>query len=62
MYNHDLESDLVNEETGLLGRLIRSLATGARSSSNDVDVELAEKEAQEIFDVNKFFADIELLL
>lgn len=51
MYNSDLENDLKNEEPGWVGRLFRSLAVGDRPDSHDVDVELAVKEAQEIYAV-----------
>jgi hypothetical protein len=47
-----LEQDLANEENGPLGRLFRSLATGDRPSGNAVDSALAQKEAQEFYDVN----------
>lgn len=51
MYKSDLESDLVNEETGPLGRLFRSLATGGRQTNTQADINLAQKDAQNIYDV-----------
>lgn len=51
MYGTDLEDDLKGEEDGPLGRVFRSLATADRPSGSGVDMGLAQKEAQELYDV-----------
>lgn len=53
-----MESDIAEEQSGDLGKLFRALATAARPASNNVDSQLAEKEAQELYDVNRIFKKI----
>jgi len=58
-FKSDLESDIAEEQSGDLGKLFRALATAARPASNNVDSQLAEKEAQELYDAGagKFGTD-----
>ena len=51
MYNHDLEKDFEKEEGGPLGRIFRSIVSGGRAENAGYDNKLAEKEAQELYDV-----------
>ena len=51
VYNEDLESDISHEAFGNLGKLFRSLASGSRPISGDVDHRLADQEAKKLFDV-----------
>jgi hypothetical protein len=51
VFNNDLDKDIAHEEGGHLGRIFRSIASGNRSDSRNVDNDLAKKEAQELYDV-----------
>ena len=51
MYNHDLDKDLASEEKGPLGRIFRSIAGAGRAENRAADHSLAQKEAQELYDV-----------
>ena len=51
LYKSDLDKDFSNEEGGHLGRIFRSIISGGRSDSNQVDSELAKKEALELYKV-----------
>lgn len=55
VYQNDLENDLSNEERGDFGRLIRAIISAERPQSNDVNNDLAKKEAQELYDVKNLF-------
>jgi hypothetical protein len=57
VYNHDLDKDIAHEEGGPLGRIFRSIASGNRPENGAVDNNLAKKEAQELYDVNKSLYD-----
>ena len=52
MYDRNLEEDLKGEEKGWLGRIFRSIASGGRPTDSNVDSGLAQKEAQELYDVS----------
>jgi hypothetical protein len=54
VYNKDLESDIAHEAFGNLGKLFRTLASGSRPISGDVDHRLADQEAKKLFDVINF--------
>jgi hypothetical protein len=45
---------MLNEEGCKLGRIFRSIAAAGRSQSTIVDLQLAQKEAQELYDVCHF--------
>ena len=51
MFDRDLVEDIKSEQSGDLGRLLVSLASGGRDNSQTVDIQLARKEAQELYDV-----------
>ena len=51
MFKSDLDKDIGKEESGPLGRIYRSLVNAGRSTSKNVDLDLAKKEAQELYDV-----------
>lgn len=55
VYNHDLTEDVSNETNGILQRILLSVVTGARDQTNadDVDVELVQKDARELYDVRE---------
>ncbi|RNA07254.1 annexin A13 [Brachionus plicatilis] len=53
LFERNLEEDLENEEGGSLGRLLRSIATGLRPSHSDVDLSLAQEEAQKLYDAGE---------
>ncbi len=42
---------MLNEEGCKLGRIFRSIAAGGRSQCNIVDLQLAQKEAQDLYNV-----------
>lgn len=46
-----MEKDVNGEQSGDLGRVFRSLASGNRDITMDLDLSLAKKEAQELYDV-----------
>ena len=52
MFGKNLDEKVASEQGGDFGRVLRSVASGNRDDSDDVDQELAEKEAQELYDVN----------
>jgi hypothetical protein len=47
----DLEKELRSEARGDFERVLRSLVAGQRPSTQHVDADLANKEAQELYDV-----------
>lgn len=49
VYNHEMEQDLSGEQVGGLGHIFRSIASGGRDSSRNVDSCLAEKEADDLY-------------
>jgi hypothetical protein len=51
LFNNSLDKDLKNEESGPLGRIFRSIASGNRVNDSSVDQNLAKKEAQALYDV-----------
>jgi len=53
LYGSDLEDDLKGEEDGPLGRVFRSIATADRPTGPAVDMALAQKEAQELYDAGE---------
>ncbi|KAI0229426.1 Annexin-B12 [Lamellibrachia satsuma] len=55
LYNHDLTEDVSNETNGILQRILLSVVTGARDQTNadDVDVELVQKDARELYDAGE---------
>ncbi|CAF1064004.1 unnamed protein product, partial [Brachionus calyciflorus] len=50
LYRRELEADLSNEESGHLGRIFRSLATGGRAQNHGYDLEYVEQLAQKLYD------------
>lgn len=54
-YGRDLEKDIKSEESGPLGRIFRSLASGERPWSFTADEDLAKEEAKQLLAVNSFF-------
>jgi len=42
---------MLNEEGCKLGRIFRSIAAGGRSQSKTIDLQLAQKEAHDLYDV-----------
>ncbi|CAF1014249.1 unnamed protein product [Brachionus calyciflorus] len=53
IYERNLEKDIESECKGYLGRLLRSLASAGRSDNYRVDLSLAKKEAQELYDAGE---------
>jgi hypothetical protein len=53
LYNKDLNEDMANEEGGPLGRIFRSISSGGRGQEKRADQELAQKEAQELYDAGE---------
>lgn len=53
VYNHDLSEDIEKETSGILQRVLLSVSTGARdqTKADDVDDELAQMDARELYDV-----------
>jgi hypothetical protein len=51
VYGTEMEADLRNEESGDLGRLYRSIASGGRSENHGYDQNLVKNEAQQLYDV-----------
>lgn len=46
-----MDQDIKGEEDGPLGKIFRSIASGGRSVESSVDNQLAQKEAQALYDV-----------
>ncbi len=46
---------MAEEDSGHLGRIFRSIIVGGRPDSGFVDSELAQKEANELYNVKLFF-------
>ena len=53
MFKKDLEKEVADEQGGDLGRVFRSIASGTRDDSLDLDIALAKKEAQELYDAGQ---------
>lgn len=53
LYQRDLEKDMENEKGGHVGRIFRSLTQGTRPLNAGVDIALAKKEAQELYDAGE---------
>ena len=53
VYNHDVAEDVTKETSGILQRILLSVVTGARdqTKADDVDMELVQKEARDLYDV-----------
>ena len=51
-FGRNLEEDIESETSGYFKRLLVCQSTGGRDEGDDVDYELAQNEAQEIFDVS----------
>lgn len=51
MFGRELFQDISNEQGGDLGRVFKSLASGGRQTEEEVDYDLAELEADELFEV-----------
>ena len=56
MFQSDLDHDLAHEEGGALGRILRSIAAGGRAENHSVDMNLAQKDAQDLYDVSLLFS------
>lgn len=53
LFNRDMEKDVTGEQSGDLGRVFRSLASGNRDITMDLDLSLAKKEGQELYDAGQ---------
>lgn len=53
LFDRDLEKDIEKEESGHLGRILRSLASGGRERSQEMNMELAKSEAKELYDAGQ---------
>lgn len=53
LYKRELFEDISNEQGGDLGRVFKSLASGGRQQEFEVDFELAELEADELFEAGE---------
>lgn len=53
LFNKDMDKEVAGEQGGDLGRVFRSLATGNRDGSGNVDLGVAKKEAQELYDAGQ---------
>ena len=53
LFQRDLEKDLSSEQGSHLGRIFRSIISAGRSVSRAVDMALAIKEAQELYDAGE---------
>lgn len=53
LFKKDLEKEVADEQGGDLGRVFRSIASGTRDDSLDLDIALAKKEAQELYDAGQ---------
>lgn len=53
MFGKNLDEKVASEQGGDFGRVLRSVASGNRDDSDEVDQELAEKEAQELYDAGE---------
>lgn len=53
LFNHDLDKDMAKEEGGPLGRIFRSITSGGRAENRAADLNLAKKEAQELYDAGE---------
>ena len=51
MFNRSLDKDIQDEQNGPLGRMFRSLVNANRPYNEQIDTDLAEREAKEIFAV-----------
>ena len=49
-----MEQDLSGEQVGGLGHIFRSIASGGRDGSRNVDSGLAEKEADDLYKVDNY--------
>ena len=52
---HDLEDDLASETSGDVEKLLRTLISGQREFGINFDGALAQREAQELYNVNLYF-------
>lgn len=53
VFDRSLDEDLESDLSGDLRRVLRSVASGNREPSNQVDLELSKKEAQELYDAGE---------
>ncbi|KAK2180153.1 hypothetical protein NP493_456g01049 [Ridgeia piscesae] len=55
LYSHDLSEDIEKETSGILQRVLLSVSTGARDQTkgDDVDDELAQMDARELYDAGE---------
>ena len=51
MFNSDLVTDIKKEQGSDLGKLLRKLAQGQRPQTQDVNYDLAVKDAEQIYKV-----------
>ena len=61
MYDRDLDRDVDKETSGNFGRIMRSVVQGERPVSGRVDIALAKKEAQELYDVRLLWWNFKVL-
>ena len=53
MFGHNLDDDIQSDLSGDLCRVMRSLVSGNRDANHTVDLNLAKKEAQELYDAGE---------
>ena len=53
MYGKSLVKEIDGEEGGDFGRILKSITSGNRDDSQNVDASLAQKEAQELYDAGQ---------
>jgi len=53
IFERDLEKDIEKEESGYLGRILRSLVAGGREKTADINLELAKAEAKELYEAGE---------
>lgn len=53
LFRSDLDKDIAGEESGALGRIFRSLSSAGRTQAQNYDADLAQKDAQELYDAGE---------
>lgn len=53
MFNHTLEKDVVGDTSGYLKKILVALLQGQRPSTNEVNVDEAEKDAKALFEAGE---------
>ena len=55
-FQRDLDKDLSDEEGGPLGKIFRSIAGAGRAENMSVDMNIAQKDAQDLYDVTRILS------